>query len=344
MWKRFVMRKDDAGADGGSGGGAAADGTAAGGAAAGATGAAAGGGAATGAAAGAAAGGAAAAGGQGAGAAGAGAGVAAGAETKATWPENWRETVSKDDAKVLARLGRYASPEAALQALIAAQNRIAAGELKPALNKNATPEELKEWRTAHGIPDAPDKYELKDAKVEEADKPLFSRLFKAAHDSNQTPEQVAAITRAFYDIKKEAMDIQATRDGELKTQAEDSLRAEWGTDFRRNMNLISGLLDASGPQDLKDSLLGGRLADGTPIGSSPAALRMLVSLALLQNPSGVVVPGGEANREGAIKDELTKLQKMAPGKKSAADDKRQRDLIDMAVTGGMMDAQGNWVK
>ena len=119
---------------------------------------------------------------------------------EAYWPPDWRKTVSKDDAKVLARLERYASPEAAMQALIAAQNRIAAGELKPVLGKNATPEQVAEYRAALGIPEAPDKYDLgKDAAGIAPE--LLSPVLKHAHETNQTPEQVKATLKAWSEIQ-----------------------------------------------------------------------------------------------------------------------------------------------
>ena len=58
------------------------------------------------------------------------------------WGEDWRDKVAKGDAKKLSRLGRYASPEAVVDALIAAQNRISSGDLKPTLKKDATPEQI----------------------------------------------------------------------------------------------------------------------------------------------------------------------------------------------------------
>lgn len=367
MFKRLhVLRSpDDEGASAGGGaagtGGGAAGAGATPGAAAGAgdagSGAGAGGDGKGGAAAGAGAGGAGdakggGAGGDGkaagAGAAGAGDGKGA-AAAKGTdggfWPDNWRETVSKDDAKKLAQLQRYASPEAALQALFAAQERIRSGELKPALSKNATAEELKEWRAAHGIPEAPDKYDLgKDITISEADKPVFDVIFKAAHESNQTPEQVKATVQAFAQIQQVAAEYQQEQDQRLQVEAEEALRAEWGPEYRRNMNLIHGLLDGTGSQDLKASLLGGRLADGTPIGSSPEALRMLLGISMIQNPTGVVVPGGDANREQGIRGELEKLQQVPAEKKTAQQSERERNLIDAAIQGGWMDASGNWKK
>jgi hypothetical protein len=60
---------------------------------------------------------------------------------------------------------------------------------------------------------------------------------------------------------------------------------------------------------LKDKLLNGRLADGTPIGSSPEMLKFLVGLALIQNPSGVVVPGSEADPMKGVEGEIEKIEK-----------------------------------
>jgi hypothetical protein len=265
------------------------------------------------------------------------------AEVKGIWPENWRETVSKDDAKMLQRLGRYGSPEDVAKALIAAQNRIASGELKPVLGKDASPEELKEWRQAHGIPEAPDKYDLgKDVKIDEQDKPLFDVIMKAAHTSNQTPEQVKATVKALSSVKEAIAEHQEKQDQTFKQQGEDALRSEWGNEFRRNINLVHGLLDGSGSQQMKEDVLSARLSDGRPIGSSPEAMKMLLGLALIKNPTGVVVEGGSGVTGEGLRNELEKLQKIPAMKKTQQQDERQRSLITAAMSANLMDQNGNW--
>jgi hypothetical protein len=270
---------------------------------------------------------------------------AAPAEVKATWPENWREIGSKGDAKRQAQLARYGSVEATIDALFAAQDRIRSGELKPVLGKNASADEVKEWREAHGIPASADKYDLgKDVKIADVDKPFMDVLFKAAHDSNQTPAQLAATIKTFQSVRDAAFAAQSDADKAKQTDAEENLRAEWGPEYRRNVNLIGGLLDGNASAKLKESILGGRLADGTPIGSSPEAMRMLLSLALIQNPTGTVVPGGGGENGEGIKTELEKLQKLPAKGKTEAQSQRERDLIDMAVKSGFMDSNGGWKK
>ena len=230
-------------------------------------------------------------------------------DAKGYWPEDWRQTVSKADEKVLNRLQRYASPEAALQALIAAQNRISAGELKPVLGKDASADEIKAWRTEHGIPETPDKYDLKDAKIEGIPPDLLNEVFTEAHASNQTPEQVKATLKAWNKISNNVAEKRVEADLKFQKEGEDALRNEWGGEFRRNINLVHGLLDGAGAPGLKENLLSARLPNGQPIGSSPEVLKMLVSLALIQNPTGVVVPGGDGNQAKGIDEEIAGIEK-----------------------------------
>jgi hypothetical protein len=271
------------------------------------------------------------------------------AETKGYWPDDWRSKAAKGDDKMLNRFARYGSPEDALSALIAAQDRISKGELKPVLDKNATPEQIAEWRAANGIPDAPTKYEVFDLggglKVPDADKPLVDKVLVAAHASNQTPDQIKATLRAFYEVRDMVDSHVANQDKEAETKGQDALRQEWGSEYRVHSNLIANLLDGTAG-GIKDNLLNGRLADGTLVKNSPEMQKFLLSLALIQNPLGTVVPGGGNPAQG-IQDELARIKKTRETDRGAynKDEKmqaRERELIEAAVRAGIMDSMGNW--
>lgn len=251
------------------------------------------------------------------------------------WPADWRRTVAKEDAKVQARLERYASPEVALQALIAAQNKISSGELRPKLGKDASPEQLAEWREAHGIPAAPDQYNLgKD--VEGMDGEWLKKVYAKAHETNQTPDQIKASLGVLKELTLETQARRSEEDQRLKTESEEALRAEWGAEYRRNVNLINSLLDGEANPELKEKVLGGRLADGTPFGSSPEMMRLLASLALIKNPTGIVVPGSEANPLKGVSEEIAAIEKVMRENRRAynKDEKMQaryRDLLDARI-------------
>lgn len=270
-------------------------------------------------------------------------------EPKGWVPDDWREKAARGDAKVAQRLARYASPEAVVDALVAAQNKISAGELKPVLGKNATADDIKAYREAHGIPEEHTKYDLKDVKTDLIKPDHLDLILKHAHETNQTPDQVKSTVGAVKNILENMQAERAEKDAGDMVTNEDALRTEWGGDFRRNINLIHGLLDGQADEALKESFLSARLPDGTLVGNHPGFMRMMLGLALVQNPTGTVVPGAGANLDGGIKEELEKIQNTMKTNRTAynKDTKMQdrfRELTDAAIKRGLMDENGNWKK
>lgn len=233
------------------------------------------------------------------------------------WPDDWRtrmvEHITDPAAreKELKQLGRYATPGEVHRKARALEQRLSSGELKSALSKDAKPEEIAAWRTEQGIPETPDKYDLDlggGLVIGADDKPLVDEFLKAAHATNQTPEQVKGSLRAYYLVNEQITEKRQEDDRRIQEESTETLRGDWGPEFKRNINLVHGLLDKTCSPEVKDKFLGGRLADGTPIGSSPDALKMLLGLALVDNPAGTVVPSSGGNMAGAIDDEITKIE------------------------------------
>lgn len=227
---------------------------------------------------------------------------------KVDWPDDWRTKAAGGDDKKLAHLARYASPAALADALLAAQNRIRSGDLKVAITKDSKPEEIAAYREAHGIPETADKYDLKGLDIDEGEKKRVDMFLTKAHGVHMRPDQVRASLEAYTEIAASAREERLAMDTEAKAKAEDKLHADWGPEFRTNISLLTNFLDM-GPQGLRDKILHGRLADGTPIGSSPEALQWLVGLARERNPSGVVVPSG-ASTENAVSTRLEQIRKV----------------------------------
>lgn len=230
-----------------------------------------------------------------------------------------RSKYAKEDPKLLKRLERYSSTEAALDALIAAQNKIASGELKAPLPKDPTPEQLAAWREENGIPASPADYkiELPDGfALGEADKPVVDEFLKLAHERNMRPEDVSAAVA--FDLERRDREIAQRRelDENARVENDEVLREEWGSEYKLNKNLISGLLDLA-PNGVKEQILNGRLSDGTPIGSHAPTLRWLANLAREVNPVATVVPGSGTNAAQAIESELASITALMGDKTSA---------------------------
>lgn len=269
-------------------------------------------------------------------------GAAAGADgtgAGAAWDANWRETYAKDDAAKLNVLKRFTSPGAALDALFSAQQKIRSGDLKAALPKDTTPEQLAAYRAENAIPEKPDGYleKLPDGvKVEADDKPIIEPYLKVFHDENVSPalaHKLLAVRNAEHERMIEA---RVTADQTEKTATEDALRSEWGNDYRGNINGIHGMFNGMGA-DVTEALLQARTPDGRALFNDPNVLKAFAQLSRELNPSASIVPAGGGALEGkGVEDRLTQIEGLMGDRnsaywKGATADKMQveyRNLID----------------
>ncbi len=231
-----------------------------------------------------------------------------------TFPDTWRETYAGEDEGKLSKLSRYASPNAAFDALISAQTKISSGDYKSTapFPGEGSDDEKSVWRSDNGIPESADKYELTLADglvIGENDKPVIDGFLAAAHNANMSPKDATAAVEWYYQNQEIQAQERAEADDTLRVEVEDTLRAEWGGEYRANLNRINGLLDTA-PEGVKDKILSARFQDGTPLGSDIESLKFLIDMAVQINPATTLVPGAGDNIAGAISDELANLEKL----------------------------------
>lgn len=219
-------------------------------------------------------------------------------------PLSWAELREKHaggDEKISKRLARYSSTEAALDALIAAQDRIASGGLKAALPKDATPEQINAWRVENGVPETPDAYDISvpaDLELTDEGRDIIDGFLATAHEANLTSPQAEAALNYLFERQAAQAEARAEADAESRMSGEEALRAEWGHEYRLNVNLVNNMLDGA-PEGLKDDLLSARLPDGTPAFHDPRVLRWMANMAREINPAATVVPAGQG-LEGVV--------------------------------------------
>lgn len=233
----------------------------------------------------------------------------AGKGAQPTWPDDWRQRYAADDVKKMERLSRYASPAAAFDALLSLQSKIGAGELRSNLPKNATPEQITAWRADNGIPETPDKYDLAEVAVVAEDKPMIDAFLTQLHKANAPAGVAKEAVKWYYEETARRTEQIREKDLAASTACEDALRAEWGGEYRANMNMTEGLLETM-PQAVRDLFKTGRLGDGSPLMANPAVRKALTAWAREINPVTTVVPNAGANIGSAIDDEITKIEKL----------------------------------
>lgn len=240
------------------------------------------------------------------------------ADTKVAAADDWRVKLAGGDEKELKRLGRFATEADVYKAYRELEKKKSSGELVTKLSKDATPEELTQWRKDNGIPESADKYDLSfdnGLVIGEEDKPLIDKFVTKMHGENATPSQVKAALASYYDIVAEQQRAIAEKDVEFKSANEEALREEWGGEYKKNLNAVNGLL-SSMPEDVREYFDNARAPSGNALGSDANVLKWLASVAYEINPAATVMPSSMSNPSGAISDEIKAIEKIISSDKA----------------------------
>ncbi len=256
------------------------------------------------------------------------------------WRDDWRDKLAGGDEKERKQLERMKSPVDVWVAYREAQKKISSGALKAKLPDAATPEQLAAYRADNGIPDKPDGYLEKlpsGLVIGDDDKPMLQSFLADVHGENAPPAVVAKALDWYYRQQEETIAAQAEADKTYGQTAQDELRAEWGNEYRGNVNSIKAFLGtAPATPDgtpLKDLMLGARLSDGSLMGDNPTALKWLASLASEANPAGFIQPGDGASQIEGVETEISKIETMMRTDRPAYNrnekiQERYRQLLD----------------
>lgn len=258
------------------------------------------------------------------------------------FPADWRKMIAADNPDHLKTLERFATPKALYDSYGALRAKLASGELKPVtpFPEKGTAEEQTAWRLTNGIPESPEKYEVKLSEgrvLGEEDAPMVESFKKYAHEKNMPAAAVSAALDFYAQDRERLAADRAKANAQFKAQAEDTLRSEWGPDYRGNLGRIQMLL-GNAPKEVSSLIAGSRLADGTPFGNHPGVLKWLADLSRQVNPAGVMIPN-DGTMAKSVEDEIATIEKTMRENRTAynKDERMQarlRDLYDARARAG----------
>lgn len=196
-----------------------------------------------------------------------------------TFPDNWREQLATgDDGKIdeaeLKRLQRYQSPQAYNKSTKEAARRLRSGEFKRGKPEGDDPAQLAAWRTEQGIPDKPEGYEFPIPggvtfdKLDPETQENLKGFQQAFHEAELAGPQAVKVSQAIINIAEKSMAAEATKDAQAMETTEDTLRADWGPDYRDNLKIS----EAHGLKVFGDdfyAICKSRLPDGRRLGDLP---------------------------------------------------------------------------
>jgi hypothetical protein len=210
---------------------------------------------------------------------------------------DWRLRVAGEDRELFKQLERYATEADFGKAHVSLRGKLSSGEYRRAPGKDATPDEIAQWRADIGLPASAEDYmadlALPDGTVlSEADKAIMLKFAGAAFDGNIDKQAFGRMAARYYELQDTARSARDERDAAFQEQAEETLREAWkGQDFKRNKNAIENML-TKWPEGLAENFLAGRMADGSRIGDNPVMAQVLAQIAGGLEPGRTLVPDG----------------------------------------------------
>lgn len=239
------------------------------------------------------------------------------------WPDDWRKKIATEETDSK-QLERFQSPKDVWGKARELEKKLSSGEYKLAkpFPANGTPEEQNIWRKEAGLPEAPEKYEIKDKNglpLKDEVKGQMLPFLKFAHSANLPPAAVNAVVN--YELEQAVAQEKADADEDAKEAqvCEDALRKEWGNEnFRRNQSLVENFI-AGAPQALRDMLGKTRLPSGVLMKNDPAVQQWFLKNQLEINPVTTLTPGSSGNVASSVDDRLKLLKTWMGAPKGSAD-------------------------
>lgn len=233
------------------------------------------------------------------------------------WPATWRELLADKDVKVQERLGRFNSVKDIWNSYTNLEKKLSSGQHVATLptDREPTADELTAYRKASGIPETAADYAKAlppELVIGEADRTAVDLLMNRMHKLNASPAIVKEAVQTYYDALEHAQQEAIQAQAAIKTATEDTLRKEWGAEYRSNIHAITNMLSGA-PEVVRDLLAKATLSDGSLAFNNADFLRWFAGLTRELNPASTVVPAGHGDPMTSVVSQLneykTRMQK-----------------------------------
>lgn len=244
------------------------------------------------------------------------------------------DLTAKEAQAALKELGRYATQQDAIDALLEAKRTLRAGKIEKSPGKDAAPEVVAEWRAANGIPEKVDDYfeKLPDGLiVGDDDLPVFKSFAEALHGENAKPAVIHAAVKWYNDQAVAAAEARATQDVTFRDEATASLKKEYGGSFEKNLNIADNHIAQMFGLDQIAILKKARAPDGRMLFDIPEVVHGFLKAGLEIDPAATLMPGGGGG-QSALASRLEALQEKfktdRKGFYEAGHEKEMNDLLE----------------
>ncbi len=227
---------------------------------------------------------------------------------------NWRTPfIPEDDADgaVAKQMERFNAPVDFGTSFREAQATLSANKQSVPLAENATDEDILHFRQTNELPLEAADY-LKDLPdgliLGEDDLPIAEVFMGALHAEYAPAKYGHALIGAYNKFQEESQAAEAEMDATHNTETTDTLRGDWGTDYRANINIVHAFLEKTFGKEAKENLLNGRYGDGRGFMNDANVLKGFAEIARAADPMAPIVTTG-TNAVTTMNDEIAEIEK-----------------------------------
>jgi hypothetical protein len=130
------------------------------------------------------------------------------------------------------------------------------------------------------VPEKPEDYEFEvpeGKELSDGEYDILMDFAKAMHSNNMPADQVKKISSWFLEYEDIVAQKNAEKAYEARVETEEKLRAEWGPDYRANVNLMSNVLQehlgTAAPE-----FLSAQMMDGSRLGDNETFIRLMAEV------------------------------------------------------------------
>jgi len=227
--------------------------------------------------------------------------------------QRFREQLAGGDAGLLKSLERYKSVGAISNAFKEARTAAKGAGKVPALSDKSSPEEVKAFRAANGIPDDAKAYpgDFREGfKATDADKAILGEFKEAMHGKNVPPAFAAAALDWYQDF---AVAQQQQLDGNMAKIAKETqaaLRTEWGGEYDGNLNAASELMKSHLGDEGFERMMGLRMTDGSRLQDDPAFVKMMAQIGSDYYGGNAIMTGDIETTAKSVQEQIDDLLKL----------------------------------
>lgn len=231
---------------------------------------------------------------------------------------SWKEELKKqvgDDAKLLKIIDKFKSPKDIITSNAELTKKLSSTRALPELPENATPEQLKEFREAAGIPEEAAGYEL-ELEIPEPYKEGLDAYLKIAHENNRPLTEVKKAVADYLKVEEARGQLIREQIASANAASEKAMRESWGPNYDTNKAVNDAFFEKVFGEEA-DLIKNAYLPDGTKIGENSKVLTKLLDVSKNTIGATTIISNSIVKDVTTLQDRLVVLNNMAASGDSA---------------------------